>query len=51
MKTKYPKMNCGPVTDEYDKRREAWMRDSIMEYKTNVLMEEKGGTPMFTGPM
>ena len=43
MKTKYPKMNCAGLTDEYDKRREAWMRDSIMEFQTNNLMEEKGG--------
>ena len=27
------------------------MRDSINEYRINEAIEEKGGTPLFTGPM
>lgn len=51
MKTKYPKMSCGPYIEEYDKRREAWVRDAINEFIVNDAIEEKGGVPLFTGPM
>lgn len=42
LKSKYPKMNCGPFDEEYDKRREAWMHDSINEFILNTNLEEKG---------
>lgn len=51
MKQKYPKVSCGPLLEEYDKRREAWMRDSINEYMVNTAIEEKGGVALYTGPM
>lgn len=51
MKQKYPKVACGPLLEEYDKRREAWMRDSINEYMVNTAIEEKGGVALYTGPM
>jgi hypothetical protein len=51
MKTKYPKMACPPLVDEYKDRREAWIRDSINEYMINNAIEEKGGVALYTGPM
>lgn len=51
MKTKYPKMNCQPYNEEYNNRREAWIRDAINEFKVNDAIEDKGGDPLFTGPM
>lgn len=51
MKTKYPKMPCAPLVDEYKDRREAWIRDSINEYMINTAIEEKGGVALYTGPM
>jgi len=51
MKTKYPKVSCGPLIEEYKERREAWMRDSINEYVINTAIEEKGGVALYTGPM
>lgn len=44
-------MNCGPLEEEYDKRREAWMHDSINEFKLNEQMEENGQNALFAGPM
>jgi hypothetical protein len=51
MKQKYPKMACGPLVEEYKDRRESWMRDSINEYIINNAIEDKGGVPLYTGPM
>lgn len=51
MKQKYPKTTCGPFLEEYEKRREAWMRDSINEYMVNTAIEDKGGVALYTGPM
>ena len=44
-------MACGPLLEEYKDRHEAWQRDSINEYMINDAIEEKGGVPLFTGPM
>lgn len=51
MKQKYPKMACGPLVEEYKDRRESWKHDSINEYIINTEIEEKGGMPLYTGPM
>lgn len=51
MKTKYPKVKCDGYIEEYDNRREAWIHDSINEFIINTGIEEKGGTPIYTGPM
>lgn len=51
MKTKYPKMTCTSYNEEYNGRREAWMRDAINEYMVNDAIEDKGGDPLFSGPM
>lgn len=51
MKSKYPKMNCGPYNEEYNNRREAWIHDAINEYRINDEIEERGGNPLFSGPM
>lgn len=51
MKQKYPKMPCGPLIEEYNNRREAWVRDSVNEYIINNAIEEKGGVALYTGPM
>ena len=44
-------MACGPLVAEYKDRRESWQKDSINEYIINTEIEEKGGMPLYTGPM
>lgn len=51
MKTKYPKTVCAPFVEEYNNRREAWMRDAINEFRINTAIEERGGVALYTGPM
>lgn len=51
MKKKYPKTPCAPIIEEYKGRRESWIRDSVNEYIINTAIEEKGGVPLYTGPM
>lgn len=51
LKSKYPKVSCGPLVEEYKDRREAWMRDSINEFVINEAIEEKGGASLYAGPM
>lgn len=51
LKSKYPKMNCDPYLEEYENRREVWMKDAINEFRAQEAREERGGTPLFAGPM
>lgn len=51
MKQKYPKQNCVEINQEYNNRRNAWMRDSINEFLINNAIEEKGEVALYTGPM
>lgn len=51
MKQKYPKQNCAEINQEYNNRRNAWMRDSINEFLINNAIEEKGEVALYTGPM
>lgn len=50
-KQKYPKMKCDEYLQEYGNRRNAWIRDSMNEYIINEAIEDKGGVPIYTGPM
>ena len=50
-KEKYPKVNCKDIAEDYTGRHDLWMRDAVVEYKSNVLAEERNEETHFSGVM
>jgi hypothetical protein len=50
-KEKYPKVNCHEIELDYGNRLDLWERAAVIEYKSNLLAEQKQEETHFSGEM